>query len=172
VSEFFLIATIDSVFGKDGFVKIISHSDFPDRFYRLEQVYIDFWGEKKEFFVEKVLKRKKYLTLKFKNFDDERDAGVLVGKDVFVDEKNVIKLPEGTFFVHDLLGSRVYRNNREFGTLKDVLRFPANDVYVIENMYGEEILIPAVRDYIESFNSENKILIIKPGAQIYEDDEN
>jgi 16S rRNA processing protein RimM len=172
VSEFFLIATIDSVFGKDGFVKIISHSDFPDRFYRLEQVYIDFWGEKKEFFVEKVLERKKYLTLKFKNFDDERDVGVLIGKDVFVDEKNVIKLPEGTFFVHDLLGSRVYRNNREFGTLKDVLRSPANDVYVIENMYGEEILIPAVRDYIEGFDSENKILIIKPGAQIYEDDEN
>jgi 16S rRNA processing protein RimM len=172
VSEFFLIATIDSVFGKDGFVKIISHSDFPDRFYRLEQVYIDFWGEKKEFFVEKVLERKKFRALKFKNFDDERDVGVLIGKDVFVDEKNVIKLPEGTFFVHDLLGSRVYRNNREFGTLKDILRSPANDVYVIENMYGEEILIPAVRDYIEGFDSENKILIIKPGAQIYEDDEN
>jgi 16S rRNA processing protein RimM len=172
VSEFFLIATIDSVYGKDGFVKIISHSDFPDRFYRLEQVYIDFWGDKKEFFVERVLERKKYLTLKFKNFDDDRDVGVLVGKDVFVDEKNVIKLPEGSFFVHDLLGSRVYRNNQEFGTLKDVLRSPANDVYVVENVQGKEILIPAVQDYIESFDKKNKILVIKPGNKIYEDDEN
>ena len=74
--------------------------------------------------------------------------------------------------MHDLLGSRVYRNNREFGTLKDVLRSPANDVYVIENMQGKEILIPAIQDYIESFDRENKILIIKPGNQIYEDDEN
>jgi 16S rRNA processing protein RimM len=172
VSEFFLIATIDSVYGKDGFVKIISHSDFPDRFYRLEQVYIDFWGEKKEFFVERVLGRKKCLTLKFKNFDNDRDVGILVGKDVFVDEKNVIKLPKGTFFVHDLLGSKVYRNNREFGTLKDVLRSPANDVYVIENVHGKEILIPAVQDYIESFDRKSKILVIKPGNIIYEDDEN
>jgi 16S rRNA processing protein RimM len=172
VSDFFLIATIDSVFGKDGFVKIISHSDFPDRFYRLEQVYIDFWGDKKELFVERVLERKKSITLKFRNFDNDRDVQVLVGKDVFVNEKNVIRLPEGSFFVHDLLGSRVYRNNKEFGTLKDVLRSPANDVYVIENMNGEEILIPAVQDYIESFNRENKTLVIKPGNKIYEDDEN
>ena len=172
MSDFFLIATIDSVFGKDGFVKINSHSDFPDRFYKLRQVYIDFWGDKKEFFVEKVLEKKKCITLKFKNFDNIRDVQALVGKDVFVDEENVIKPPEGSFFVHDLLGSRVYRNNREFGTLKDVLRSPANDVYVIENMQGKEILIPAIQDYIESFDKENKILVIKPGNQIYEDDEN
>jgi 16S rRNA processing protein RimM len=172
VSDFFLIATIDSVSGKDGFVKIISHSDFPDRFYKLEQVYIDFWGDKKEFFVERVLEKKKSITLKFKNFDNDKDVQVLVGKDIFVDEENVIRLPEGSFFVHDLLGCRVYRNNREFGTLKDILRSPANDIYVIENIYGEEILIPAVRDYIEGFDRKNKILIIKPGTQIYEDDEN
>ena len=172
MSDFFLIATIDSVFGKDGFVKINSHSDFPDRFYELEQVYIDFWGDKKEFFVERVSERKKYITLKFKNFDNVSDVQALVGKNVFVDEKNVIKPPEGSFFVHDLLGSRVYRNNREFGTLKDVLRLPANDVYVIENVQGEEILMPAIQDYIESFDRENKILVIKPGNQIYEDDEN
>ena len=172
MSDFFLIATIDSVFGKHGFVKIISHSDFPDRFYKLEQVYIDFWGDKKEFFVERVLERKKCITLKFKNFDNVRDVQVLVGKDIFVDEENVIRLPEGSFFMHDLLGCRVYRNNREFGILKDVLRSPANDVYVIEKMQGDEILIPAIQDYIESFDRENKILIIKPGNQIYEDDEN
>ncbi len=172
MSDFFLIAKIVSIHGKDGFVNIISHSDFPDRFYKLDQVYIDFFDDKKEFFVEKVVEQKKKVALKFKNFDNDKDAQVLIGKDIFVGEEKVVKLPEGSYFIHDLLGSKVYRNGEEFGSLKDVLRFPANDVYIIEDMLGEEILIPAVKDYIESFDREKKILVIKPGDEIYEDDEN
>ena len=172
MSDFYLIAKIVSLHDKDGFVKIVSHSDFPDRFYKLDKVYIDFWGDKKEFFVERVVEQKKQIVLKFKDFDNDKDAQVLVGKDVFVDQEKVIKLPKGSYFIHDLLESKVYRNNKEFGTLKDVLRFPANDVYVIRNMLGEEILIPAIKDFIESFDHEKKILVIKPGDEIYEDDEN
>lgn len=172
MSDFFLIAKIVSLQGKDGFVKIISHSDFPDRFYKLDKVYIDFFNDKKEFFVEKISKQKKQIAFKFKNFDNDIDTRVLVGKDVFVDQENVIRLPDGSYFIHDLLDSRVYRNNEEFGTLKDVLKFPANDVYVIEDMLGEELLIPAIKDYIVSFDREKKILVIKPGDELYEDDEN
>ena len=172
MSDFFLIAKIVSLKGKDGFVNIISHSDFPDRFYKLEKVYIDFFNDKKEFFVEKVVEQKKQIAFKFRNFDSDKDAQVLIGKDVFVDEEKAIKLPEGSYFVHDLIGSKVFRNGEEFGSLKDVLRFPANDVYVIIDTLGEEILIPAVKDYIESFDREKKILVIKPGDEIYEDDEN
>ena len=172
MSDFFLIAKIVSLKGKDGFVNIISHSDFPDRFYKLDKVYIDFFNDKKEFFVEKVVAQKKQIAFKFRNFDSDKDAQVLIGKDVFVDEEKAIKLPEGSYFVHDLIGSKVFRNGEEFGSLKDVLRFPANDVYVIIDTLGEEILIPAVKDYIESYDREKKILVIKPGDEIYEDDEN
>jgi 16S rRNA processing protein RimM len=170
VSDLFLIAKIDSLYGKDGFVKIFSYSDFPKRFHKLDKVYIDFFGDKKEFYVEKVLEQKKGITLKFINFDNGKDAQILVGKDIFVDEEKVVRLPEGTYFVHDLLGSKVYRNNQSFGTLKDVFRSPANDVYVIENMRGEEILIPAIKDFIESFDRDKRILVIKPGDEIYDDD--
>lgn len=172
MSDFFLIAKIISVYGKDGFVRITSYSDFPDRFYRLDKVYIDFFNDKKEFIVEKILVQKNNIVLKFKNFDNDKDVQILIGKDVFVDEKKVIKLPEGSYFVHDLLGCKVYRNNKEYGILKDVLNFPANDVYLIEDLLGEEILIPAIKDYIESFDRDKKILIIKPGDELYEDDEN
>ena len=53
----------------------------------------------------------------------------------------------------------------------NVLNYPANDVFVIEDKEGNEILIPAVADYIESFNPENKILILKPGGELYEDED-
>lgn len=183
--EYFLIARIVSIFekpritqgksvfrsAKEGFVKIFSYSDFPERFFNLKKVYIDFFGEKKEFWVERVEKINDSVLLKFRNFDTAGDVSVLVGKEIFVDNENLIKLPDNYFFVHDLLGSEVFRNNEFFGKIKDVLSYPANDVYVIENN-GVEILIPAVPDYLESFDPDKKILVLKPGDELYENDEN
>ena len=45
-----------------------------------------------------------------------------------------------------------------FGMIKDVFNYPANDVYVIENENGEEILIPAALEFIEKFRSGKKII--------------
>jgi 16S rRNA processing protein RimM len=75
------------------------------------------------------------------------------------------------FFIHDLIGSIVYRNDEKIGKITDVLNMPANDVYVIENLSHEEILVPAVKDYVNSFDPVKKILILQPGGKIYEDDE-
>ncbi len=170
MNEYFLIAKIVSVYGKEGFVKITSFTDFPERFFDLKKVYLDFFGDKKEFFVERVKKQKNNFLLKFKNFETGEDASALIGKEIFVDNENVIKLPEDHYFIHDLLGSTVLRNGQVFGVIKDVLAYPANDVYVIDNL-GKEILIPAVKQFVESFNPEKKILILKPGDEFYEDDE-
>lgn len=171
MSNYFLIARIVAVYGKDGFVKIVSFSDFPERFFDLEKAYIDFFGDKKEFIVEDVLRQNDFFALKFKNFDRAEDSSVLIGKEIFVDSSGLVELPEGYYFIHDLIGSKVRRNNTDFGVIKDVLSYPANDVYVIEDMEGKEILIPAVKDYVDGFDPGTKILTLKPGDDIYEDDE-
>ncbi len=171
MSEFFLIAKIISVYGKDGFVKIFSYSDFPERFFDLKEVYIDFFNNKKEFIVEDVKEGKDFFLLKFKNFNSEKDVKFLIGKEIFVEKTDLVKLPEGFNFIHDIIGSKVFRNNVEFGIIKDVLSYPANDVYVIDNN-GKEILIPVALEFIESYDPEKKILILKPGDEFYEDDEN
>jgi 16S rRNA processing protein RimM len=134
-------------------------------------VFIDFFNDKKEFLVEKVEKTKDFFIIKFENFDSDTDVRILVGKDIFVSSEDAVKLPENYYFTHDFSGSRVYRNNMEFGIVKDVLHYPANDVLVIKNSEGSEVLIPAVADYIESYNPEEKILILKPGGELYEDED-
>jgi 16S rRNA processing protein RimM len=171
VGDFFLIATITSVSGKKGAVKIISHSDYPERFFNLSKVYVDFSNEKKLFFVEKVKQHKNLVTLKFKNFNSDQDSAILVGKEIFVDEDNLVRLPDNHFFIHDLIGSRVIQNGKELGVIKDVLQYPANDVYVVEDCAGKEILLPAIHGFIESFDNANKILKLKPGEDLYENDE-
>jgi 16S rRNA processing protein RimM len=171
VPEYFLIARIKSAYGKDGSVKIISYSDFPDRFYNLKKVYIDFFGSKKEFLVEGVKEIKDSFIIKFKNFNSDQESGILSGKEIYVDEENLVKLPENYFFIHDLVGSRVLRNNEEFGIISEVLSLPANDVYVVLDSGGKEVLIPAVAEFIESFDAGKKLLILKPGKELYEEDD-
>jgi 16S rRNA processing protein RimM len=171
VGDFYLIATVTSVLGKKGSVKIISYSDYPERFFNLSKVYIDFFGEKKLFFVENVKQNKDFFTVKFKNFNSEKDSEILVGKEIFVDEENLVRLPDNHFFIHDLIGSRVTKDDKELGVIKDVLQYPANDVYVIEDIGGKEILLPAILRFIESFDAVKKILKLKPGEDLYEDDE-
>ncbi len=170
MNEYFLIAKIDSAYGKEGFVKISSFSDFPERFLHLQKVYIDFFDDKKEFFVENALKKKKGLILKFKNFDSQDDVQILIGKEIFVDERNLTPIPEDQYYIHDLIGSKVYRNGIALGIIIDVLSYPANDVYVIDSN-GKEILVPAALEFIERFDPKNKVLILKPGDSLYEDDE-
>lgn len=171
MNDFYLIAKIDSAFGKNGFVKVTSVSDFPERFFGLSKVYIDFFEEKKEFFVEDVKETKGSFIFKFKNFDSDDDVRILIDKEIYVDEENVIKLPENHYFIHDLIGSKVLRNNEKIGTVKDVLSSSANDIYIVENAEGKEILIPAVKEFVESFDEKSKTLILKSGENLYDDED-
>jgi 16S rRNA processing protein RimM len=170
VKDYYLIAKIISVYGKEGYVKIHSFSDFPDRFSGLKKVYIDFFGDKKSFIVENTLKIKDSIFLKFLNFNSAEDADILTGKEIFVDEQDVIKLPEDTFFIHDLIGSEVIEDRKNLGRIKDVLLYPANDVYVVETPEGKEILIPALKALIESFDPVKKIMVLKAGTSLYDED--
>lgn len=170
MNDFFLIARVVSLFGKDGYIKIEPVSDFTERFFNLSIVYIDFWGEKKEFVVEDVKQLKNTFALKIKNFDDERSSKLLIGRDVFVEESESFKLPENTFYVHDLIGSKVYRMDEEIGVVKDLLTSPANDVLVIESKDKKEILIPFVLEFIENFDPGKKILVLKKDTGYYDED--
>ena len=61
LEDYFLIAKIISVYDDDGYVKVKSFSDFPERFFLLDKVYIYIFGDYREFLVEDVEKIEKYI---------------------------------------------------------------------------------------------------------------
>jgi ribosomal 30S subunit maturation factor RimM len=77
VTEYFLVAKIVSAEGDKGFLKIDSFSDSLERFSKLKNVYLDFWGEKKKFLLQSVRNKKENILIKFKNFDDKESVGIL-----------------------------------------------------------------------------------------------
>ena len=167
--NFYLIARIVSLVGKDGFVKVESYSGFQEGFEKLHKVYIDFWGDKKIFTVENVKEYRNFFLIKFLNFDNQRDSQVLIGREVFVDDKDFLKLPEDHFFINNLIGSKVFKNDKLIGEITDILKMPANDVMSIKGDKGNEILLPIVLEIVESFDPGEKIMVIKEDYNLSDD---
>jgi 16S rRNA processing protein RimM len=46
------------------------------------------------------------------------------------------------------------------GVVKDVLKYPANDVYVIESN-GKELLLPAVKEFVKKIDVDAKTMKVK-----------
>jgi 16S rRNA processing protein RimM len=170
VADFYLIAEIERFVGKDGFVKITPISDYPERFFDLKKVYLDFWGDKKTFVVTDVKKHKGSFLLKFENFDSIRDSKILVGRKIFVDDEEVVKLPENHFFTHDLIDVKVFIKNEKIGVVRDILKLPANDVLVVKKDDGTEQLIPFVLELIDKFQPEKKRLSLNIEKDFFEDE--
>lgn len=93
---------------------------------------------------------KNQLIAQFEGYDDVNAAMVLKNKVIHIDRADA-KLPEGRYFLQDLMGMRVVSDAGEaLGTLADVLELPRGNVYVVR---GErEILIPDVPEFILNIN--------------------
>ncbi|MBK9098324.1 MAG: 16S rRNA processing protein RimM [bacterium] len=169
--EYFLIARIEQLYGKDGYVRIKSFSDFPERFLRLKKVYLDFWGDKKAFYIEDIKDVKGSVLVKFERFDSIRDSQLLLEREIYVAEKDAVTLPENHFFVHDIIGSEIIIEEECLGVITDIIKGKGNDVLVVKADDKKEILIPFVLSFIEKFDAAEKKLILNIKKDFFEDDQ-
>jgi 16S rRNA processing protein RimM len=77
------------------------------------------------------------------------EARALFGQYLFVPESEAVRLPEGEYFVHQIIGLNVVTTGGEaLGTVRDVMETGSNDVYVVRAR-GKEILLPAIKDVVK-----------------------
>ncbi|MEG0035071.1 MAG: ribosome maturation factor RimM [Oscillospiraceae bacterium] len=128
--------------GIKGEVKIQPWVDNVDFLKKFELLYID--GKPYKLLAGR--EHKQCLIATLEGVSDVNAAMVLKNKTVFIDRDDA-KLPEGTFFLRDLVGASVCdESGAELGKLSEVLELPSGNVYVVS---GErEILIPAVPEFI------------------------
>ena len=170
LEDYYLIAEIISGYDTGGYVKLKSYSDFPDRFFLLEIIYIDIFNEIIPFIVEDVERIEDNFILKLKNFDSYEHVEFLVGSKIYVDSKNLYPLEDETYYIHDLIGCKVFYKEKFFGNIEEVMHLSSNDVYIVKSESGE-ILIPAISDLIESINIADKVVYLKQDFDGYKDDE-
>jgi 16S rRNA processing protein RimM len=87
--------------------------------------------------------------LKFEGISTPEQAGLYRNFSLAIDIQQLPSLLDGKFHQHELLGMEVYNEiDKYLGKLKEILETGANDVYVVEESSGEEMLLPAIEDVI------------------------
>lgn len=107
--------------------------------------------------------------LSVKGIETIEQAEKLRNKIIYLNRKDA-KLPEGRYFIEDLIGCTVYNTDNEIlGELSDVSVTGANDVWHITKD-DKEYLVPAIPQVIISVKPEIKNIIINPMKGIFDDE--
>ena len=161
MTKYLEIGQIVNTFGIKGMVKVNPFTDNIKRFDKLKKVYIGSNKEKKEIEIEEVKYHKNMVLIKFKGINNPDEANLLRNKYLYVDRDDEEPLEEGTYYIVDMLGLAVYTDENELlGTLDDIYNTGSNDIYVVKNELGKQILLPAIKDVIKEVNLEEKKIIV------------
>ena len=160
--EYLEIGQIVNTSGLKGVVKVNPFTDDITRFEKLKTVLLDKNGTLVEYEIEQVRYHKNMVMLKLKGIDDINQAEMLRNLYIKINRKYAVKLPKDSYFIVDLLGLEVYTVEGELlGTVNDIFPTGSNDVYVVKDEFGKQILIPALKTVIKDIDLESKKIIVE-----------
>lgn len=150
-----IIGKIVKAQGIKGEVKIIPITDDVLRFNKLKKATV----KGQEMTVEFSRVQNDCAYVKFKGVDTRNDAELLQNEYVSVAREDAVKLPENTWFIVDILGSKVFVDDKEIGTLTDVMQNAAVDVYVVSDGKNKT-MFPALKDLIKNVDIDKKTITL------------
>lgn len=157
MKKFLAIGQIINTHGLNGELKVYPLTDDIRRFRKLEKVLVD--GVEMKIVWCKLQADK--VILKLEGIDSIEQAQKYFKKYLEVSREDAVELPEGSYFITDLIGCTVYdTEGKNLGVIAEVLKTGSNDVYWIKE--GKELLIPALRTIVLEVDVENQKIVIKP----------
>ena len=139
INDFTIIGKIINTRGIKGELKVFPMTSVVERYSDLDYVFVGEELEKYE--ISKVSYTDRFVYIKFKEFNNINEVLKFKEKFLYVEDENRIKLDEDTFFISDLISSKVYNTEKDD---------------------GDEYLIPALKLFVKKVDVENKIIIIDP----------
>ena len=161
MAKYLEIGQIVNTFGIKGMVKVKPCTDDIEQFEKLKKIYVKTKNSKKEYEIEQVKYHKNLILIKFVGIDKIEEAEILKGNYLIRDRENEEPLEEGTYYIVDLLGLEVFEEDGNLlGNVEDIYNTGSNDIYVVKNELGKQILLPAIADVIKKIDLENKKITV------------
>ncbi|MCX7725588.1 MAG: ribosome maturation factor RimM [Chitinispirillaceae bacterium] len=156
------VGVIQSTFGLKGEFKVWAEGIFIERVIPPVKVFIG--KNEKEcsaFTLEKAVKRGKRWICNLAELKEIEAVKPLQGMYIFIEDKFLPELEEGTFYHFDLEGINVLSKDKvEIGKVVKVYNFPSTDCIEIECIEGKNILVPLTKEAIVSIDVKNGYMII------------
>lgn len=115
---------------------------------------------------------KNVVVMKIRGVDTVSDADALRGRILYIDRADA-KLPEGRYFVCDLLGLHIIdaETGKDYGVLEEISSAHANEIYHVRRPGGKLNLIPAIDDVICQTNIEEGYIRINTMEGMFDDED-
>ena len=161
-TEWATIGQVVTLFGVHGELKVRPLTDIPDRFTQLEAVYLG--SDYRRLEIERVRPYKgEMVLLKLRGIDDANTAETLCRQNLLIPVSQLAQLPPDSYYQHDILGLTVLLpDGRELGRIVDILETGSNDVYVVRELDGKQVLIPAIREVVRQIDLIRHTVSIDP----------
>ena len=155
MTKYLEIGQIVNTFGIKGMVKVKPFTDDINRFDKLEKVYIKNKEGKKEYQIQEVKYHKNMVLMKLEGIDTVEQADLLRQSYLSVNRADEEPLEEGVYYIVDLIGLEVYTDEGVLlGNVDDIFNTGSNDIYVVKDGKGKQILLPGIPDVIKDVDLE------------------
>ena len=161
MNKYLELGQIVNVKGLKGEVKVNSFTDDNTKFERISKVFVKQKETMKEYEIEKVGYNKNQVILKFKNINSIEEAETLRNSYILVDRDIFGSLPEGVYYIADLIGLDVYTENGEYlGKVEDIYNTGSNDIYVVKDDLGKQKILPGIDEVIKNIDLDQGKIIV------------
>ena len=162
MDKYFEIGQIVNTNGLKGVVKVKPFTDDIKEFETFESIYVQKKVELVEFKIESVRYAKNMVFLKLKGIDSIEEAENLRNFYIKVERDALPELEENSYYIVDLLECEVETIEGELlGKMDDIFNTGSNDVYVVKNEEGKQVLLPAIKEVIKNVDIPNKKITVK-----------
>ncbi|GAB4494269.1 MAG: ribosome maturation factor RimM [Anaerolineales bacterium] len=145
-------------------------TDFPERLRPGTLVY--FGDDKRKMKITRRRPHNDGIIFGFEGISTPEQAAKHTGKTVFVLAEDRPPLPEGEYYHHQIIGLDVFDEaGASLGVVCEILETGANDVYVVKNPAGRELLLPALKQVVLGIDLERNLMKVHllPGLAEEED---
>jgi 16S rRNA processing protein RimM len=141
--EYLVIGYLRRPHGVGGEILMDVQTDFPER---IQPGITLFVGEShQQMELTSCRTHHKGMLVHFRGITNPENAGLYRNTWVYVTTESRPKLPDGEYYHHQLIGLKVMdEDDTLLGTLVDIIETGANDVYVVRDDSGRELLLPAI----------------------------
>jgi len=146
--------------GINGEVRVLPLTDFPRRFKKNTEVWID--SLQRTVLIESVRRHSQFLLMKFSGFPERNDVEKLKNSLLQVDRSKAFKLPPGHYYRFEIIGLEVFNLNGEsLGEIRDILETGANDIYAVKREHRNDLLIPALKTVVKEIDIPNRRMVVE-----------
>ena len=156
--EKILIGKITSAVGLKGEVNVYNYSDSVEIYENTPEIFVD--DERMK--VLGVRTQKNMVILRLAGIDDRNAAEKARGREIFVTEEDLPELPEGEYYVRDLIGMTVVTTDGEtLGEVSDVIQNTAQDLFEVRMDSGRKVLIPRVDAFVKDIDAQQRRICVQ-----------